>query len=934
MGQAIVYCSNCSAQLRGSDFETRRAFKIDDLQFCLKCYREVVGAEPPPVIKPAVPAASRPSGGTSRITIAPPPAPPPEAHNRGTLYGVYAAVGLTGVGLLIALAASSGGGEPRSSTPTPPVAETPPTPPASPRLSAREAAAQQALAKALRTQDLATRRALLADAVAQASGTLLYEDARHELDLTERKLQALAKPEPTPAPPEPVPAPAPPPPPAKPKPKPVAAAAVPDRSRAEAARTARWEAALAPATGRDYAAAIAALEKLGDSAADLGLLKSVAELHQEALQALTRLPKGQKVALDSRDLSGAPRKSEGVYVDEENGLAELRIDGASLEIETGEILPSWLAENLRARGGAVDPGTAALFCLLEGDDAGARRLAGDKAGTIPEKYWAYARKVASAQDPGRTFYQEALALANAFPTAADAVPKYQSLLADYAGSPFVRRNKAAIAARAQQCARDFLFVSSDLKPSGTFKAVKSVKGYVCWTSDADSDPAKLKDNFLELSYSVLADTAYKCWIYAGGCCLETLDFGVQGTEYKSGKEKEPVELGSAGAAMIKPWFSSLKKTHSAHTGPKQPSHWEWIAIPLPRYSKGGLQQLRIVTAQKGFSVAFACVTATRGGAPREADLRELDKARGSPALAAPGLKAVVLWAAALDGSGRALLGEVREGALYGAPLFGASFTGTENSGLTLPVSGSCELRITYFLKTATELRSRIRVRRPDGKSDPYDAIVAHPVVGRATELRIPFSEFKPPSGAALPPLSGGDAVPMIYVLGQDPNCGLRLDAMSVVELASARTVAATPGKLVYAENFDKGPGKFTRGELVDGGVGGSKAMSIQGKGVDCFFAWSVPVKESVTVSFKLKPLGDAKRVDLLVWSEGLKDNGRYFIEGLKTGEWKEVRFKASELRIGSFREGQSIDVFDNIKIFVSGFPPETRVLLDDFEIRE
>src|SRR6185436_12681513 len=143
MGQAIVYCSNCSAQLRGSDFESRRAFKVDDLQFCLKCYREVVGEEPPPVIKPAPPPVSRPSGGTSRITIAPPPLPPPSAHSRGTLYGVYAAVGLAGVGLLIALAASSGGGDRRPPAQTEPVAEAP-SPPPTPRLSARESAAQEA----------------------------------------------------------------------------------------------------------------------------------------------------------------------------------------------------------------------------------------------------------------------------------------------------------------------------------------------------------------------------------------------------------------------------------------------------------------------------------------------------------------------------------------------------------------------------------------------------------------------------------------------------------------------------------------------------------------------------------------------------------------------------------------------------------------------
>jgi hypothetical protein len=108
---------------------------------------------------------------------------------------------------------------------------------------------------------------------------------------------------------------------------------------------------------------------------------------------------------------------------------------------------------------------------------------------------------------------------------------------------------------------------------------------------------------------------------------------------KSGKEKEPVEPGAAGAATIKPYLGGLKKIHSGHTGPKQPTHWEWVVIPLPKYSKSGLQQLRLLTTQKGFSVAFACVSATRTAPPRELELRELEKTRGSvPVAAAAGTR--------------------------------------------------------------------------------------------------------------------------------------------------------------------------------------------------------------------------------------------------------------------------------------------------------
>src|SRR5262249_21805264 len=157
-------------------------------------------------------------------------------------------------------------------------------------------------------------------------------------------------------------------------------------------------------------------------------------------------------------------------MEQENGRVELRNDSGAVEVEVGEILPSSLAELLRSRGSAVDPTVAALFCLLEGDEAGARRLAGDKAAAIPERYWTYGRSVAAASDPARPLYQEALALALNFTTAADAVPKFQALLRDHAETPFIRRNKASLTARLQLCARDYLFASADLKPSGTFKS--------------------------------------------------------------------------------------------------------------------------------------------------------------------------------------------------------------------------------------------------------------------------------------------------------------------------------------------------------------------------------------------------------------------------------------------------------------------------------
>jgi hypothetical protein len=924
MGQAIVYCSKCSAQLRGADFESGRAFRVADLSVCRKCYREVVGHEPPAIAKPPTPAVkptpptSR-SNATTRIGIVPPSAAP--APKNTAIYAIFAAVGIVVLGIFLAMAFSGGSGEYPAPRPTSSVSEPRPAP-AVAQPSTKELAAQGILARALRTEDLAVRKALLIEAVAEAAGTPLAKDAQMELDRVERKLQALVKREPLKAaepapavPPEAVPAKA---------PSPFPASPASEASKAEAARTARWEAAIAPATARDYAAAMTALEKLGDAAPDLPILRSVSLLHQEAVQALKLTAKAQKIALEFRDESGAIRKVEAPFVEEENGRVELRGDSGSVEIPLGEILPSSLADLVRGRKGSVDEAAAIAFCLLEGDLAGAGRQAGGKSGTIPERYWSYARSSATAEDPARTLYLEALALSNRFERAADAVPKYQTLLRDHADRLFVRRNKAFLGAKLQRCARDFLFVAADLKPAGGFKPAKNSKGSACWTCEADMDPAK-KDTYLDLSFSVPPDTSYRCWIYAGGCCQEVFEFSVQGSELKAGKEKEPAEPDSALAATIKPAISGLKKTHAGHTGPKQPSRWEWVEIKLPKYQKPGLERIRVLTAQKGFSVAYACVTSIRSSPPREPELKELEKSRGTP-VAGPATGEHVLFALTLDGKDRNLLGELRDKSLYGVRESGQCWAGRDGieTAFVMPAQG--ELRVTYFLKTVTLLVARLRAVRGD-KTLPYDARVAAPVAGRPTELRIPLSEFKVPYDGPQPPLAAGDLVPMIYLYGDDLGCGLRLDALSVVEMGGA-------SKLVFSETFDNGPGRFKGGDVVDGGMRGTKALSMSPAGIEVFGAWSVPVKEGVTISLKLKPLGDLSRMVILVWSDKLQDNARYFIEGLRKGEWNELHIKATDLRIGAMREGPVIDQVTNIKIYLQGAPPETRVLLDDFEIRE
>src|ERR1700690_1024757 len=87
MGQAIVYCSACSTQVRGSDFEKGLAFKVRDQTFCAPCGRGLGGAVPgkplpadrsaPPMERRAGTKSGTFSSSQTRKVPPPPREPPP-----------------------------------------------------------------------------------------------------------------------------------------------------------------------------------------------------------------------------------------------------------------------------------------------------------------------------------------------------------------------------------------------------------------------------------------------------------------------------------------------------------------------------------------------------------------------------------------------------------------------------------------------------------------------------------------------------------------------------------------------------------------------------------------------------------------------------------------------------------------------------------------
>jgi hypothetical protein len=162
-----------------------------------------------------------------------------------------------------------------------------------------------------------------------------------------------------------------------------------------------------------------------------------------------------------------------------------------------------------------------------------------------------------------------------------------------------------------------------------------------------------------------------------------------------------------------------------------------------------------------------------------------------------------------------------------------------------------------------------------------------------------------------------------------PKSGKRIATPGRSALHSGPAVAVKPGRTLFSENFDGGASKFQGGEAADGG------LSVPPKGVGAWGAWSTTVGESTSIRFRLKPLADLDQVSIMIWSDKLKDNARYYVTGLRKGEWKTVEFRGADARAGWAMDGPSLSgcTMNNIRIQFEG-PAEARVLIDDFEVRE
>jgi hypothetical protein len=413
----------------------------------------------------------------------------------------------------------------------------------------------------------------------------------------------------------------------------------------------RWKEVLAPAAARDYAEALKAMEKLvaetkdaaakKEAADDLENLRLAASVIQEAGTLLPKMAKGQRIGLSYWDSAGALARVEDVILKIDAQRVEVKFGDGSIVVPFGEIAAATMADLFKARAAKKDSDARAAVtaCFLDGDAEGAQKFRGEPFPMINDKYGDAAKEILGRRNAdekdkdARKLFAEAERDFFDYGEMVGAIAKYKSLLgADTAATAFVRRNKAAISARAEGGIKDFLFANGDLSVTSTFKLGKFGKVEAAWVSQSDIDPAKMKDNYVEMEFSAAPESEYKCWILAGGCCQEVFTFQYQGTELTgpdpaNPKEKIGVEPGTASGAIVKSTQTSLKKLHSMHNGPKNPERFEWVHVGTFKFPSAGTKRIRILSNQKGFAVASAAVLTTRPGPPRELDFKELEKWR-------------------------------------------------------------------------------------------------------------------------------------------------------------------------------------------------------------------------------------------------------------------------------------------------------------------
>lgn len=468
---------------------------------------------------------------------------------------------------------------------------------------------------------------------------------------------ALAADTPAPDPPKPLkpeepPTPAPKP----PDPGPVLVA---DPQRSEAGRKylGPWQKAMGFATRRDYDGAAVELKAAGrdfkeddvqkEIAADLKDLARLQTLRTELLKDLATLPSWTSVTLDVVQEDGSRGTVRGQVLQAGPRRLELRGDPRFVELE--DISPVSLVKTFLQKKKDVSPEDLRLLAALsalDGDEAAmAAALEGRSEALSPKlrNYCTSLQGKAPAADAGarqaewaarKLFYQAEVEF-RTLETRAAALEKYDTLLGSHSSTSFVKNAKAEIVARKEET-KNYDFTALRMKGKSMFSvqklqvsAAKDKVEMVGWKT-RDEPAADDPNTYVEATFFALPETEYKAWALVGGCCTTTFTWFLQASEltYVDKKTRKTLNC-DPGASIAAPWDLKLAKLSTVHGGKnhakadKEPTIWEWVEVPMPKYAAGGVKAIRFMAASKGMAVAAVIVSSNRDKRPTFEDTKKL-----------------------------------------------------------------------------------------------------------------------------------------------------------------------------------------------------------------------------------------------------------------------------------------------------------------------
>jgi serine/threonine-protein kinase len=426
-----------------------------------------------------------------------------------------------------------------------------------------------------------------------------------------------------------------------------------------------WKSAMDRAGLREFPGAIRELEealpRISDpelrrsAALDVDLFRKAEGTVRTVLEHLARWPYRQRLSVEFRDRTGALTRLDQPVLRTTPYQMELEKETGTLTVEIGEITGRTLgelSETLSPKG--YEPnrlGPAVLFAI-DGDPIGARKALGSEQ-TLPEKYWVYCLShERSALPPpraekelaARQLFQAAEADYREFRSRAGSASKYAQLLTDHAATDFVRRNGSLLESR-RSAGKDYAFPYGRLATRGAWKPAPVPDLGWGWACSDVGSPRVPPATSVDLVFSALPETTYRCWVFVGACCAETIRFQVQSTgdaeRPPPGPNPDLLESKTAPRPVVQDVVTSPAR-HTDHREKDPPLRWGWVEIPLPRTASGGQRIVRLLPDRAGFQVAYALVSSLRSSPPGDSERN--DAVRGAEGFHAGG----AVWLVASD----------------------------------------------------------------------------------------------------------------------------------------------------------------------------------------------------------------------------------------------------------------------------------------------